>query len=114
LSQASALTRDATSAAPATSSDDPRPDNRRFAQNRGTRRCFKCGNPDHIARDCNGASMPNSGPELAVPLRGIWTDGNRSEVYLSALLHQGSKVVGVDVTLDSDSFYSVIPAKYVN
>ena len=30
------------------------------------------------------------------------------------VIYQGSKVVSVDVTLDSGSFYSVLPAKYVN
>ena len=113
-SQTSASTRDATSAVPSTSSGDPRPVNRRFAQNRGTRRCFKCGDPDHIARDCNSAVMPKAGPESTASLRGIQTDSNGSEVYLSASIYQGSKVVNVDVTLDSGSFYSVLPAKYVN
>jgi predicted aspartyl protease len=113
-SQASATTRDVPSFAPSTSSGGPRPFNRRSTQGQGARRCFKCGAPDHIARDCDSAATPKAGLQSASSLRGIQTDVSGSEVYLSARLYQGSKVISVDVTLDSGSFYSVLPAKYVN
>lgn len=48
-----------------------------------------------------------------MPMRGIQSDGRGSEVYLTAQLYQGSKTVTVDATLDTGSFYSVLPAKYV-
>jgi hypothetical protein len=113
-SQASATTRDAPSFAPSTSSGGPRPFNRRSTQGQGARRCFKCGAPDHIARDCDSAATPKAGLQPALSLLGIQTDVSGSEVYLSPRLYQGIKVISVDVTLDSGSFYSVSPAKYVN
>jgi hypothetical protein len=78
------------------------------------RRCFKCNQPGHIARDCR-REQSESAKDAAASLREIQSaTGGAKEMYLSAQLKKGSGFQNVCVVLDTGSWYSVCPRKYVN
>jgi hypothetical protein len=72
-------------------------------------RCFTCGAVGHLARSCPNAKSSVDSP---ASLREIQAGDDRTEVYLSAELHKGGKVLHVDITLDTGSVHSVLPAKW--
>jgi hypothetical protein len=101
--------------APTTSGRQQQPwrDRQRLSGVNSDRRCFKCNQPGHIARDCR-REQSESANDAAASLREIQSTGGAREMFLSAQLKKGNGFQNVCIILDTGSWYSVCPRKYIN